>query len=267
MDKRITFCLMTCGEETEAECFASVEPFLDRCVFQEVRNVSPQLVALNQMIQQAETPYLIPLDADMILEPDAFDRIERAIDKYAHDPHWHSILFHLIDTLTEEKILALKVLRTDVMKKHLFVEGPTPDVEHFQRLTEAGYTCVLNYLQRSPIGKHVVRGHHFCYHKYKDVYMTLRTHGREWDSSVFKGGDDVREKSKRHFDYFFHRYVTTRNADYLSCIAGMVDGLTAPLDYRSKDLSDRAYRIPLEYGAGMYVDWYVETTEALARYL
>jgi hypothetical protein len=266
MEKRITFCLITSGEETEAECLAAASPFFDRCVFQEVRNVSPQLVALNQMIDQVETPYLVPLDADMLLDPDALERIERAIDKYAHDVQWHSILFHLFDTLTEEKILALKILRSEVMKKHRFVEGPTPDVEHFARLTEAGYTCITNYLQRPPIGKHVVRGHHFCYHKYRDVYLTLRTHDKEWDSSVFKGGGDVREKSKRHFDYFFYKHVVTQDPDYLSCIAGMLDGLTSPIDHRSKDLSKREYSIALHEGAGQYMEWYAETTEAMARF-
>lgn len=254
---------MTCGEETESECLKAIEPFRDKIVFQEVRNIFPQIKALNQMLTQVETPYLVPLDSDTILEPDAYDRIKRAIDKYSHDPKWHSILFNLWDTLTERQILALKVLRTDIMKQHLFADGPTPDVEHFRRLTNAGYTCIQNYLKRPPIGKHIVRGPHFCYHKYRDVYMTLRKYGFEWDSGAFLGGRTIEEKSKRHFDFFVYKHLKTRNRDYLYCIAGMVDGLTAELENCSKSLEKRDFNVLPELAIDLYVNWYKSRMENL----
>ena len=136
--KDLTVCLMTCGEETEEECLAAIDHWRDKVEFIEVRNITPQIKALNQMLRSAQTEFLIPLDADMILNPDAYDRICRAIDKFRHDANWHSILFRLWDTFTERDILALKILRTQIMKVHLFNESATPDVEHFHRLTAAG---------------------------------------------------------------------------------------------------------------------------------
>ena len=47
--KDITVCLMTCGEETESECLKAIEHWRDKVEFQEVRNVTPQIKALNQM--------------------------------------------------------------------------------------------------------------------------------------------------------------------------------------------------------------------------
>jgi len=252
----ITFCLMTCGEETEEQCLQHIEPFRHRIVFQEVRNVFPQIKALNQMLSQVETDYLVPLDADMLLDQGAYVRIRNAINENSSDPNWHSILFSLYDTLTERKILALKVLRSKVMKKYMFSESATPDVEHFQRLTDAGYTCIDRYLEQKPIGKHVVQGAHFCYHKYRDIYQTLRSHGFEWDSGVFMGGETILEKSKKHYDFFTYKYAMTSNEDYLYCIAGMTDGLKSSVENKSKTLEKREFAIPKEEALDAYFSWY-----------
>jgi len=257
--KRLTLCLMTCGEETEQECLAAIKPFRDEIEFQEVRNVYPQIKALNQMLDQVETEYLIPLDSDIILNENAFERIMTAIDKYAQDLNWHSILFKLYDTLSEKEILALKILRTKIMKLHPFREGATPDVEHFRRLTDEGYTCITNLLVKNPIGRHVVRGKHFCYYKYRDVYQTLRVHGWEWDSAVFMGGKTLMERSKKHYNYFIMKYLFTGNDDYLWCIAGMVDGITSPIENKSKTLDNPTYIV--EHKAEIidaYFRWYFE---------
>lgn len=253
--KDITFCLITCGEETEAECLAALTPFRDSIVLQEVRSVCPQIKALNTMLEQVETPYLVELNSDMVLFADAYERIRRAIDKYSHDPQWHSILFPLWDTLTEKQILALKILRTEIVKRFPFHESATPDIGHFKELTDAGYTCITNYLQKNPIGQHIVRGKKFCYNKYRDVYLTYRSHGWEWDSGAFMGGDDIVQKSKNHFDFFLYKYLTTDNKDYLYCIAGMIDGITAPLEHKSKDLSKKD-KIPARLAIDRYLKWY-----------
>lgn len=266
MTPKITMCLMSCGEETEQECLAALQPFRDKIVLQEVRNVCPQITALNQMIDQAETEYLIPLDADIVLFSDAYERVQRAIEKFEHDPNWHTILFKLYDTFTEREILALKILRTRIMKVHPFRESATPDVEHFQRLTAEGYTCIDRLLVKNPIGKHILRGKHFCYNKYRDVYQTLRVHGWEWDSAVFMGGTTTLEKAKRHFDYFITRHLFSNNTDYLWAIAGMVDGLTAPVENCSKTLADREYLVSDESKIlDVFWDWYLGQNEKYHR--
>lgn len=254
--KDLTICLMTCGEETERECLAAIDHWRDKIEFIEVRNISPQIKALNQMLRSVKTEFLIPLDADIILNHDAYDRVCRALDKFRHDSNWHSILFKLWDTLSEKEILALKILRTQIMKVHMFNESATPDVEHFHRLTHAGYTCIDKLLVKNPIGNHVVKGKHFCYYKYRDVYQTLRVHGYEWDSGVFMGGETILEKSKNHFDFFVKKYVDTKNDDYLWCIAGMTDGLIAPIENKSKTLAERVYKFTKIDAMDAYLSWY-----------
>lgn len=258
--KDITMVLMTCGELTEPFCLEAIKPIRDQIEFFEVRNVFPQIKALNQMIDGVKTEFFIPLDADMILDEDAWPRIFQATHKHKHNPNWHSILFPLWDTLTERRILALKILRSSIAKENPFVESATPDVEHYQRLTSKGHTCIHEYLHTRTIGRHIVSGHHFCYFKYRDVYQTYRSHNFEWDSGAFMGGHDVLSRAKAHFDYFLSKWVETDNEDYLSCIAGMMDGLLSPVEHKSKTLAAREYKVKNEDAFDSFHEWYFKNT-------
>ena len=257
--KDITFVLMTCGELSEQKCVDAIQSFREHIEFVEVRNVFPQIKALNQMINSVETEYFVPLDADMVLYENAWQRISNAWRKHWRDPEWHSILFPLWDTLTEKKILALKLMRTSIMKNNLFAESSTPDVEHYKRLTSQGHKCVADYLKQSPIGDHIVAGKHFCYFKYRDVYQTYRSHNFEWDSGAFFGGDNLREKAKAHFDFFLYKWIITSNRDYLNCIAGMMDGILSPLENVSKSLEKREYWMDENYAVEAFINWYIQT--------
>lgn len=254
--KDITLVLITCGELSEKKCVEAIKPFRDRIVFQEIRNVYPQIKALNKMVRGVKTDFFIPLDADIILYPDTWPKIKTVLNKHRHDPNWHSILFPLWDTLTEKKILALKLLRTKVMKEHLFKESATPDVEHYQRLTDAGYTCIDDYLKLAPVGDHIVKGKYFCYHKYRDVYQTYKSHGFEWDSGAFLGGHTLPDRAKAHFHYFLYKWIETGKKDYLWCIAGMVDGITSPTDNKSKDYTNKKLAYNAESGIHCFMEWY-----------
>jgi hypothetical protein len=250
---------MTCGEETEQLCLNSIAHFKDEIIFQEVRNVYPQIKALNEMLSKTKTDYLVPLDADFILSKDAHNRICEAIRINEGDNNWHSILFSLFDTFTEKKIFALKVLRMSIIKNFPFIESATPDVEHFGRLQENGYSAI-NYFDQEPIGTHNVVGPKFCYHKYKDVYRTLRIYQKCWDSNVFMGGETILEKSKNHFDFFQYKWIMTGNKDYLYAIAGMIEGLTSSLENKSKSL-DEEMVVRFDLAIDSYMTWYYQQQE------
>ncbi len=256
--KDLTFVLMTCGEETERDCLRALEPMLSRVEYFEVRDVAPQTVALNRMISGVQTEFFVPVDADMILNADALDRIESALKANRSNQQWHSILFKLFDTLTERNILALKVMRSSIAKQNLFSHTPTPDVEHYKRLTEQGYVCIHDYLNTRAIGKHVVRGHRFCYSKLRDVYLTYRYHNFEWDSAVFMGGKSLLQKSKAHFDFFAKKWLLTENKDYLYCIAGMLSGIFSPVEAQSKNLEKVTFDVDARFAIPIYWDWYLK---------
>lgn len=236
-----TFCLMTCDEVTEVDCIKAVSGELANgsICYQEVRNVTPAYRALNQMITQCNTHYLVPLDADMVLYPGFLERILRVV-RCGSD--WHSALFPLWDTLTKEKIYALKVFNMDTMGQILYKDDRCPDILHYNDMTAAKLRSIDLY-HESPIGDHVVRGPFFCYAKYRDLYMVHRTHPQSIMEHYFKGGSDIKQRALNHYNFFDSQLEETGNQDYEYCIAGMVDGLTSPLDYGSKDLSDRNMRV------------------------
>lgn len=256
--KDITIVVATCGELSEKDCLDAIEPFRNEVEFQIIRNVFPQVKMLNQMIEGVQTEYFVPLDADIILYHDAWPRIENAIRKHFRNPDWHSILFKLFDTLTEREILALKILRTKIAQEYPFKESATPDVEHYQRLTEAGYTCIHDYLRTRPIGEHRVKGKHFCYYKYRDVYQTYKSHNFEWDSGAFMGGRNLRERAKAHFDFFMYKWGMTGNKDYLHCIAGMLDGIMSPAEHKSKTLEKEEYKVLSLSAVDDFMRWYLK---------
>lgn len=218
-----TFCLLSCGEDTEIECLASIENFKDKIIFQEVRNISPQSKALNTMIMQCRTDYLVPLDSDFILNKNALDRITEAINSTKLD-NWHSILFPMWDILTQEKIRSLKVFNTKIVKNFLYKNVRNPDAQHFSDLQAAGYKCI-EYMSEDPIGNHVCRGKIRCYSRYKDVvFSKIKTKGR-----IFA----IRYALNHHF--LFERFLKeTKNDDYLYCILGLYDGLSC---YDYSDIS------------------------------
>jgi hypothetical protein len=79
-----------------------------------------------------------------------------------------------------------------------------------------------------------------------------------WDEGVFLGGETTLERAQKHFELFLYKYVIEGNPDGLSCIAGMVDGLTAPVDHKSKTLARRQYNVCNEEAIDRYMDWYQE---------
>ena len=257
----ITLVMLSCGEQSEQDCKKAVDPFKDQFHWFEIKNVFPQVKALNMMIDSVQTEFFVPLDSDMVLYNDGWARIKNAWRRHKNDSSWHSILFPLYDTLTERKILALKLMRTSMMKESLFSDTPTPDVEHYSRLTGKGYSCIHDYLDQRPIGDHRVVGKKFCYAKYRDVYQTYRYHDFEWDSGAFMGGKNIRDKALNHFNYFFGKWAVTGNPDYLHCIAGMMDGILMPLDNKSKTLEKVEYKIDSTYAVSIFMDWMMEKDE------
>lgn len=253
----VTFCLMTCGEETELDCLGAIhfEKELGAFRYQEVRNLSPASVALNAMFDQCETRFLVPLDADMVLYLGYWDRIRDKIQQHQDKNDWHSILFPLWDVFTQRKILALKVFNMGAMKEIKYPDDACPDILHYRMLEQAGLKC-WNYFDEDPIGDHIIRGKYFCYAKYRDLYMVHRVHPQYALDSHFQGGRNIKEKSRNHADFFRQRLELTGNEDYLYAFAGMVEGLTAPIKCTSKDLSDREMRVSIDEVEEIYQDWY-----------
>lgn len=226
MMPEVTMCLLSCGEDTESECLDAISEHRGEFVFHEIRNISPQSIALNQMIAQCNTPYLIPLDSDFLLYKGFWNRILTEIEKAKTDSKWHSILFSMWDTLTLKKVRSLKIFKTEVVKQYPYKDVRHPDRSHFLDLTQAGYHAIEEPLNQAPIGSHVVRGSKRCYSRYKDIYLCKRAADLCYS--------DLWKSASEDADFFEKRYCETGNEDFLWCILGIYDGLTCKYVPESK---------------------------------
>jgi hypothetical protein len=226
----LTLCLITCGEDTEKECLQAIQHESANFAFEEVRNVRPQAAANNMVMDKVKTKYFIPLDSDIVLYPDFLTRIRKYIESYKNET-WYHICIPLYDTLSERKIMSLKVMRHDVLASNPYKDVRVPDIEHYRRLEAMGYKNINLYNQVEPIGDHVVRGPQRCYFRYKDTYLAYR---------LYWGDEHARKKSYIDYKFFIEKHGKTDNSDFLYCLAGMTDGLTRSEDmHKSKDMNEQ----------------------------
>lgn len=190
----------------------------------------PQSAANNAMLRSAATEYLVPVDSDMILYPGWTSKVVSAIREHECE-EWYQILFPLWDTLLQRRIGSLKILKTDVMKRNLYDNVRVPDLPHFYEMRQQGHH-VINLVNEEvlPIGSHVIRGHKTCYLKLKDNVLCRRRY--EWH---YKASFD--EYVRTEYEHLYDLFRKTGNPEYLSCIAGMADGLTADVT-TSKDFNE-----------------------------
>lgn len=246
---------MVCGEETERECVAAISGNIDKFFrFYEVRGITPASKALNEMLTRCDTDYLVPLDADMILYPGYEARLRGKIEENRHRKGWHSILFPLWDTLTREKIMALKIFNMSEVRKFPYKDDPCPDILHYREFTD-GKLEAVDCIAEDPIGDHVVRGNYYCYAKYRDLYNVHRVHPHAVLPSHFKGGNNIKERAENHRKFFAKMHSETGNEDYRYCLAGMADGLTSPKKIASKNLKE-PMRIPIEDADRIFEQWH-----------
>ena len=215
----LTITLITCGEDTEAEC----RDALGDVQYNVIRDVQPQSKAANRAMSECPGQYLVTVDSDMVLYPGWMDRIERSLHIHHTDPNWYQILFWLYDTLTNSPILALKLQRPHISLPLRDVR--VPDRDHYPRMRRHRPHLQIYGPHGDPIGNHIVAGPERCYFKYKDAAIA---------ASLYGGGKSECDEIYR---VLRSRHCETNHNDYLYCIAGLIDGLRSD-DYQSKRHSD-----------------------------
>ena len=235
----VTLCHISCGEQTRSESKNSVSHWVDYCRAFQIADIFPQSAALKAMVEGVETPYLVPIDGDMILDQNAGERIANAIWNHQFDKSWYNIVFHLRDCLSERNILALKIIRTEYLSENFYSDCSIPDVDFHHRMVNKGLHVVTRYLKQPPIGRHDVRGDKFCYSRYFEIYNKLLQMGEVWDPGIFPLGADPVKNFWSDTKAFVARYMEEESRDdYLWCIAGMIDAfLQQSSQNKSKDLS------------------------------
>lgn len=138
MKSDVTAVVATMGESTLNEAIASLEwqsVGLEDIVL--IRNVSPFTAAMNLGISKVKTPYFLQCDADMILDPDCVETLR------AFMRHDTGVSIGYLNDELLGIIQAVKLYRTDYLKKAPFNDSITSDSDRISRMLDDGVSIAF----------------------------------------------------------------------------------------------------------------------------
>jgi glycosyltransferase involved in cell wall biosynthesis len=130
--------VLSMGEKTTLRAIKSLENQTVPCKeIIRVDCISPFYKAINKGISRVNTEFFIQCDADMVLDPDCIE----VMFKFVRDDVGVVIAF-LSDELLGI-VQAIKLFRTECLKKIRFPNSISPDTECINQLKEAGWKYVF----------------------------------------------------------------------------------------------------------------------------
>ena len=138
--------LTTVGARTFDAALASVQA--QDCSFRlsVIEFVAPLSAALQQMIDECETPYYVQVDEDMILEPNAVRVLHEAISETPDNVAL--VAGYLWDAHLDAPIQGIKIFRHEVARRFPWVSHPQV-VQRNQAMEDAGFSVL-------PLGRRAV---------------------------------------------------------------------------------------------------------------
>lgn len=134
----VTALVLTVGERTTEEAIRRLREQTVPCSeIVVVRNVTPFHKAINRGISQVKTPFFLQCDADMLLDPDCIETMQKFIrDDVA------VLIGYLSDELLGT-VQAVKMFRTGCFEKVKFSDSISPDTDCINRLSKMGWKFVF----------------------------------------------------------------------------------------------------------------------------
>ncbi|RJQ51596.1 MAG: glycosyltransferase [Nitrospiraceae bacterium] len=152
-----------------------------------IENFRPVSAADQEMINRCDTEYFIKVDEDMILYPDAVEKMERIMESAPDDIGM--ICFHLYDEDREQNIQGIKIFRTELAKNLMMRDLRASDMDLLEQMHDRGVKWIIH---PEVMGRHgVIYTPETIYRRYKSMY--------EKDISVWNiFTDDIRKKADRY---------------------------------------------------------------------
>ncbi len=148
-------------------CIRSVgEPQLDRCLFSvrgqrvffshihHVEGIVPESEALRALVSQVSSPWMMLIDGDMILHPNA---VEEALHWIRLEPDAVEFQFGLYDPFLRKVINSCRVSRTDIIRDCTIKDWLGNDLSIVRQIEEKGYK-IMRFWKGAP---QIVIGTHF----------------------------------------------------------------------------------------------------------
>lgn len=139
--------ILSIGENTTNRAIKSLENQTFQCnEIIRVDNVTPFYKAINKGISLVKTKFFIQCDADMILDPDCLETMLKFFRKDV------GVVIALLSDELLGAVQAIKLFRTDCLKKVKFSNNISPDTECINHLRKLGWTYVFAKRARSRFG-------------------------------------------------------------------------------------------------------------------
>jgi hypothetical protein len=164
------------GNPNYADCLAALEAQHPPVNVVPIYNQAPMNAAFQAMLDQCQTPFLIQVDQDMVLEPDAcaviLADIKRQSDRVAF------VVYMLTDVHLNMPIQGVKCYRHAVVKQYPYVSGLSCERSHLDRLRDDGYSIVE---RMTVLGEHSPKWTpELIFERYFDLMEKRKKFGYGW---------------------------------------------------------------------------------------
>lgn len=133
---RVTAFVTTIGAATFDRCIEALRAQTVEAPIVVLRNMAPFSTALQAMADRCETELYVQVDEDMILHPDALERMVAHVD--ASPPDSVMTIAPIWDVEVEMAIYGVKAYRRDLVRRVPFVDHPEGDIHDRRRWEEVG---------------------------------------------------------------------------------------------------------------------------------
>lgn len=183
----VTVVLLSMGEPTVARALASLErQTVPPAALIEVRDVRPFHRALNTGVERVRTPFLLQLDADMILDPHCIESLRRPL---LDEPRVGVAVGLLRDPLVG-RVSGVKLFRRACFEEARFTDSISPDTDFLLAMARAGWrdVYVLDYPASNPGVLHTVGEHQPHYADLRYTYAKYLMEGARYRYRDDAGG-------------------------------------------------------------------------------
>jgi hypothetical protein len=220
-----TIFVTTVGdEENFSDCMAHLSLQTVSRPIEIIDHVAPLSAALQQMHERCRTPFYIQVDEDMMLFPEAVEKLEQRIERSA--PEVALICAPLWDCDTSGPIQGLKIYRHSIVSRFRYEDCLSCETQQLSRIVAAGFVADLLPLKgRSGcFGEH---GKHYTpemiFKRWQRIFQKHMELGqRQW----------IEPWPRRLLDRYIENGKTLDLYALLGAIAGIVG---APAADREKD--------------------------------
>lgn len=153
LSKELTVFIITVSDDVNYnECIKALQNQTVKFKLEIIKDYAPLSKAFQEMLNRCTTKYYIEVDSDMILNPDAVEKLYHKIIREANKcPIW---CYKLLDVHLNFQIYGVKIYNFEVFKNYPYnLQHPSCEVEQLARMKKDGYN-IENICINEVIGKH-----------------------------------------------------------------------------------------------------------------